>query len=339
MAKRRRLKPASQDWLSPQAPSGASAAFAADLPRAAPPPIAQVSAEAAGSAAFEELSETLRRAREEGRMVIEVPIERIEQSYMLRDRMGVGREDLESLRESIRARGQQMPIEVVDKGEGHVQRYGLISGWRRLTALHQLFDETRDPRFRTALALVRRPEDDREAYVAMVEENELRVNLGHYERARIALRTVQTGVFPDLGEALRSLFATASRSKRSKIRSFAGLVPALDPVLTHPRDLSERTGLALAKFLDETPDGTERLRKALRGRKPADAEAEAKLLLAATAPRKDTESPETGSETPAIRRSVGALSLSWDGKRRILLSGPGVDEDLLSALEGFLAGR
>ena len=339
MAKRKRLTPASEDWLS-RTPSGAAAAFASDLPRAAPPPIAQVSADAAGSAAFDELSETLRRAREEGRMVIEVPLDRIDPGYLVRDRMGVAADELDSLRESIRARGQQMPIEVVDTGDGRALRYGLISGWRRLTALQQLSEETRDPRFATALALVRRPEDDRGAYVAMVEENELRVNLSHYERARVALRTVQTGVFPDLGEALRTLFANASRAKRSKIRTFAGLVTALDPVLTFPREMSERTGLALAKFLDETPDGAERLCRALQGKTPVDAEAEAKLLLAATTRRKDTESPGTGSKSASEPKTPrGAVSLSWDGRQRILLSGPGVDAELLSALETFLSRR
>ena len=344
MAKRKRLTPASEDWLARQAPTGAAAAFAAELPRAAPPPIAQVSADAAGAAAFDEVSETLRRAREDGRMVIEVPIDRIELGYLVRDRMGVAADELDSLRESIRARGQQMPIEVVDKGETQGLRYGLISGWRRLTALQQLAEETRDPRFSTVLALVRRPEDDRDAYVAMVEENELRVNLSHYERARVALRTVQTGVFPDLGEALRTLFATASRAKRSKIRSFASLVTALDSVLTYPREMSERTGLALAKFLDETPDGAERLIRALEGRTPVDAEAEAKRLLAATAPPKDTETPGSGSKPQAAGGSgqapaASGVSLAWHGKTRIVISGPEVDAKLFAALEAFLAAR
>ena len=52
--------------------------------------------------------------------------------------------------------------------------YGLISGWRRLTALQALHAETGEARFATVQALVRRPETAADAYVTMVEENEIR---------------------------------------------------------------------------------------------------------------------------------------------------------------------
>ena len=133
-------------------------------------------------------------------------------------------------------------------------------------ALKALFAETGEARFATVQALVRRPETAADAYVAMVEENEIRLGLSQYERARVAARAVARGVFPDEEAALRALFASASRPKRSRIRAFLALYHGLDDALRFPAAIPERLGLALV----------ERLRE---GRGPAIAEA-----LAAAAP-------------------------------------------------------
>ena len=113
--------------------------------------------------------------------------------------------------------------------------YGLISGWRRLQALKALHAETGEPRFATVQALVRRPETAADAYVTMVEENEIRLGLSHYERARVAALATARGVFPTEDDALRALFATASRPKRSRIRAFLDIFHALDGVPALPR--------------------------------------------------------------------------------------------------------
>ena len=89
-----------------------------------------------------------------------------------------------ALMASLESRGQQTPIEVVELADG---RFGLISGWRRLTALRQLqADEGRGQGLDTVLALLRRPDTASDAYVSMVEENEIRTDLSHFERGRIA---------------------------------------------------------------------------------------------------------------------------------------------------------
>ena len=84
----------------------------------------------------------------------------------------------------------------------------------------------------------------------MVEENEIRVGLSYYERARIAARAAELGVFPDTASALARLFASASRAKRSKIGSFLRLYTALDDRLRFPAAIPERLGLRLARALD-----------------------------------------------------------------------------------------
>ncbi len=152
-------------------------------------PIARVAADAAGAAALEEIADTLRRARETGRMVLDLPLEAIAPDHLARDRIPAEDEEMQALRESLRAHGQRTPIEVTPlagTGPGALP-YGLISGWRRLAALRALHAETGDPRFATVQALVRRPETAAAAYVTMVEENEIRVGLSQYERARVAV--------------------------------------------------------------------------------------------------------------------------------------------------------
>lgn len=237
-------------------------------------PIARIAAETAERAALDEVVETLRRAEAEGRMVLEIPLGDIALDHIARDRVtGAGPgsargkaaeppdEDMAALIESLRAHGQRMPVEVValrgpasEAGaDGGFARgrlpWGLISGWRRLTALRALHAETGDPRFATARALVRRPGSAAAAYVAMVEENEVRLGLSQYERARIAAEAVARGVFEDEGAAIRALFAGASPAKRSRIRAFAELHRGLGGALRFPRHLPERLGLRLVECL------------------------------------------------------------------------------------------
>ncbi|WP_372887283.1 ParB N-terminal domain-containing protein, partial [Shimia sp.] len=212
MAKRKRLTPAKAEYLT--APSGLEIkAFGPQSGKVPGPPIAQVSGDAAAAAALSEVSAVLQLAREEGRMIQSLPLSAIEGAHLVRDRlagepgaMGAADEDWQALKDSLQSRGQQVPIEVLELGAG---RYGLISGWRRLTALRQLAAEqgaeqggeqrTRAPE---VLALIRRPETSAEAYVAMVEENEIRLGLSFFERARIVVQAVDQRVYDSEKQAL-----------------------------------------------------------------------------------------------------------------------------------------
>jgi ParB-like chromosome segregation protein Spo0J len=239
-------------------------------------PIAQVTGASAAAAAFEEVSAALTSARAEGRLIQRLPLDAIDAAYLVRDRLAeAAGEDLQSLIDSLRARGQQTPIEVVALEDG---RYGLISGWRRLTALQRLHRETGEDRFAQVLALLRRPAAASDAYLAMVEENEIRSGLSYYERARIVARAADLGVFADEAAALRALFAAASRAKRSKIGSFLGLYHALDARLRFPGAISERLGLALARAIAADAGFGARLADRLRKAGVETAEAEQDLL-------------------------------------------------------------
>ncbi len=278
-------------------------------------PIAHVAGDAAASAALAELTDEMATARATGRMILELPLADIDPAYLVRDRVAVDEGEMQSLMDSLRARGQQTPIEVADLGPEAVPRYGLISGWRRMQALGRLSAE--DGTARPALALLRTPQDATEAYLAMVEENEIRVGLSYYERARIAVVAVDQGVFDSEKQALQRIYHAASRAKRSKIRSFLSVVRALDGALAFPTSLGERAGLALSKALSEDAGLGARLRENLQATPPKTAEEEASMIATALRPAPIKEAPAKPAELPAgVRAQVqpnGALKLSGPG--------------------------
>lgn len=268
---------------------------------AAPPPIARVAGESAAQAALEEVAGAMTRARAEGRLVQALPLDAVDENHLVRDRIGLDEEELEPLIASIRVNGQRMPVEVTELGQG---RYGLISGWRRLQVLRRLWRETGDDRFAHVQALLRRPAEASDAYVAMIEENEIRQGLSYYERARIAARAADLGVFDSEKQALQRLFAAASRARRSKIGSFLSIYRRLDDSLRFPAAIPERLGLALAKALEERAEGAARLAADLTASPPADAAEEAARLTAFVA--------EAAAPAPSSSGGSGAANATPD---------------------------
>ncbi|MBK5927072.1 ParB N-terminal domain-containing protein, partial [Rhodobaculum claviforme] len=272
---RRRLTPL-PSHLPAQDPSAGTAEAATSRPAdRATPPIARVAGAEATAAALREVSDALAGARAEGRLALRLTLDQIEDGWLVRDRLAPEGEDFAALLASLRAHGQRTAIEVSELAPG---RYGLISGWRRLTALRALHRDTGEARFATVLAVLRRPEGAAEAYVAMVEENEIRAGLSYYERARIVARAAEAGVFPGDRAALQALFGATSRARRSKIGSFIGIYRTLDGVLRHPAAIPERLGLRLAQALEDDAQFPRRLRAGLAQAAPTTPEAELGVL-------------------------------------------------------------
>lgn len=314
------------------------------------PPIAQVSGQSAEAAALREITAGIDAARATGRMVVDVPLGDVSQGYLARDRIALDAEEIAALKASIRAHGQRTPAEITplhgagrDLSDGApAQPWGLISGWRRLRALSDLYEETGDTRFSTLRALVRPPEDAAQSYVAMVEENEIRTGLSYYERARVVAEAAARGVFPDQSAALRSMFATASRAKRSKIGSFIDLHEGLGDLLHFPAEIPERLGLALVSRL--RLEGKHRLRGALRDARPASATAELALLEKLAKPPRTADAARDVSRAKRSLRETLAPGVELrlretDGRTEIVLTGPGVDGALLARLRAALGGR
>ena len=304
----------------------------------APAPISREAADAAAMAALRELAEEVSNARAEGRFVQALPLDQVDEGWLVRDRVSVDTEALSSLTESLRAHGQRTAIEVVDHGAGAVPRYGLISGWRRLSALRALHVETGEARFATVLAVLRRPETAGDAYVAMVEENEIRAGLSYYERARIAAKAVEAGVFPSPKQALQQLYANASRSRRSKIGSFLSLYSALGDALRFPEAIPERLGLALAMRVEGEPGFAANLTRRLATTVPETAEAELAALNQALKPAAKGQGDAPVVSPKNSHKTADSVTLAFQ-KGEIRLCGPGVDAGLRDRLESWLKGQ
>ena len=285
MAKRRKLEAPSADELA-----GIEAELSGPRSGAAVAPIAQI----AGSTARRvNAPSTLdgqdaalwRQAEAEGRVLRNLPIDRIQVDHITRDRAALDPEAMEELITSVRASGVRLPVEVAALPEGG---FGLISGYRRISAVRALRDEGGNG---TVPALVREPGDLGESYARMVEENEVRAPITPYERGRIAVIAAGQGAFADTAAAVDAIFASASKAKRSKIRSFAAVHEELGDLLRHPQDLSERNGLRLAAAL--RGGFAAKLRAALEGSGAGGAGAEWSALEPVV------REAETGAPAPA----------------------------------------
>ncbi|MGR3617185.1 MAG: ParB/RepB/Spo0J family partition protein [Paracoccaceae bacterium] len=308
-------------------------------------------------------AQILREARAKGLLLETITLDAIDANYLSRDRIGQDEEELEALIASIRMRGQQTPVDVValvnpEDGLTH----GLVSGLRRLTALRRLFAETGDPKFGSVRALINRPETVQEAYMAMVEENEIRVNLSYYERAHVAVKAMNNKIYVDQRSALRGLFANTTRAKRSKIGTFITLVETFGGALYFPSAISEKLGLALARELIRDPGFADYALEQLRNTPRESAAAEVRLLAdilrarqmetaaqhcpaasvqAETPARPRIRSTEQPAKGERIHSNAGrGLRLSYTpDQNRVEITGDGVTERFIEDLQDWLKKR
>ena len=325
MAKRKRLSPASPDHPR-RAPEvkGFVDGWEGAPPTRRAAPIADVAGDAATRAALDEVSHQLSQARTEGRLITKVPLASIDVAHLVRDRVGFDADEMASLKASMAARGQQTPIELVALGG---DRFGLISGWRRIEALGQLGATE-------VLALVRAPQGAAQAYLAMIEENEIRANLSFYERARLAAEAARIGVYPTTRQAVAELFAAAPPPKRSKILKFVTLHDRLGDFLAFPSAIPERLGLALATALETDASLLPRLRDRLRKSPARDAETERRQLEQAL--RGGKKAPPA---PPAKAEELSQGLFIEPGRGRVVISGAAVDAALVAALKAWLRSR
>lgn len=303
-------------------------------PQRGMPPVARMAGDAAARSALDELAHEMHQARENGRLVMELALDAIEAQHLTRDRMAIDPEDMDALIASIRSRGQQSPIEVVALDGG---RYGLISGARRLAAFRHLKQATNNAQFDRIKALLRPASTAPDAYLAMVEENEIRSDLSFYERGRLAYEAARLGVFASPADAVKALFVHVSPSKRSKILNFVALHEALGPSLHFPEAIPEKLGLALVREIQRDPELGIRIRKGLEAETHTTAKDERALLdkalqdcgTAKTRPLKTPSTDCTPCSTVRLKGSAG----------RIVISGKGVTDRLIADLEVWLRTR
>lgn len=347
MAKRKRLTAPSAEELA-QLDEGFAAKPVPDR-LGVTAPIAQVAADTARhsspiapadrarQAATDSDAAAWRKAEAAGLVIREIPLDDIHADHLVRDRVGMDHEALAELKTSIRNGGLRMPIEVVALPDG----FGLISGWRRLSALRSLRAEGQGG-FDAIRAILRQPQELGQAYAAMVEENEVRLQLTPYERGRIAVVAAAQGAFDSMESAVDAIYAAASKAKRSKIRSFALVHEELGDLLNFGPDLSEKMGLRMASALR---DGfAAKLRMALAaGQGEGVAEEVAVLEQVLTEIEAEAAPKKTGRPSkprrPAERYGQIALAngisierVYEDGKWSIQFHGANVDVVMIDAV-------
>jgi ParB family chromosome partitioning protein len=133
----------------------------------------------------------------------------------------------------------------------------LKKGWRRLTALRQLFEETGDGAFAKVVARIdAAPGAQIDRYIDMVEENVIRDDLTFAEMAQVV---IEAAADPEVEESdaevlLSRLYGSLHKMKRSYIRSFVILLSVLGPSLKWPKAVPRNLGVEVVRWLQRGGD-------------------------------------------------------------------------------------
>ncbi len=283
------------------------------------------------------------RLKKLGLIVDLIPVRDIGVTKLTRDRSAARDPEIDELKVSITRIGLSNPIRVEEVAGG----YELIQGYRRLQAFRELWEETGDERFAAIPAgLLARGETLESLYQRMVDENLIRRDLSFAEMAELARRyvaDVQTDAV-DINAAVASLFASASRQKRSYIRHFATLLDLVGDSLRFPEAIPRALGLQLEKKLTQGELSARAVRGRLGAVSAGDPEAELGVLreMAAgtPAPRHARKAERAGAKTTLRYEGPGGMVRCTATEGSILLRAErdfsNLDREALeSALEAF----
>ncbi|MBU3032049.1 ParB/RepB/Spo0J family partition protein [Paracoccus marinaquae] len=267
-------------------------------------------------------AKAFRAAHEEGRLLEDVPINEISTDDLPRDRLDLtavaGSDEMEELKASIRVRGQKEPIEVFRTANG----YQLKKGWRRLTALRQLWQETGDERFSNAVARVADGSGSRiELYIDMVEENVIREDLSFAEMAQVAISAATDSEVEGQGadELVGRIYASLHKMKRSYIRSFVYLLEEVGEVLLSPKSVSRNLGVEVARQIQANPELSSKLRRDLAAAASADEQSTVLRRFAEGGPSKSPAAKLARTKSVKYEFHVGSSKVTARrGECRIL---------------------
>lgn len=241
------------------------------------------------------------RLKKAGLITDLIPIESIKTSKLTRDRRAGRDDELDELKESIRAVGLSNPIRVEALGQGS---YELIQGYRRLAAFRELFEETADPAYANIPAgLTARGEELELLYRRMVDENLVRRDISFAEMAQLvrAYADDPETEAADLDAALTALFGSVSRQKRSYIKHFVTVLDAFGPRLKFPEAIPRALGLQLEKRISHERGAAARMAAALTAAMAATPEAELEVLRDLSVPPRE---PRVVSPKQAARAAA-----------------------------------
>lgn len=263
-----------------------------------------------------------RQAQQEGRVLVNIPIDSIDWDDLPRDRIDLDEvaesDAMEELMTSIASRGQREPIEVYRDGSG---RYQLKKGWRRLTALRRLHQSSGGDQFASVVARVAGTEAERLGlYIDMVEENVVREDLTFAEMANVAIVAARDPAMDiqDAEQAVNALYNSLHKMKRSYIRAFVHLLEQLGPALKWPKSVARNTGAEVSRKLRNEPALVSGLKQALErcADEAAQQQVLADFLVDAVEPKKQ---PGAAPQREKFEFHVGAVKVTArNGEIRIV---------------------
>ncbi len=195
------------------------------------------------------LAHELVRLKRDGLVTERIALADVHASKLTRDRAPGEDDAMDELKESIRDIGLSNPIRVEPRADGGFE---LIQGMRRLSAFRALFDETGAEHFATIPAAIQQPDALADTYRRMVDENLVRKDISFAEMAQLARAFTEDPAHEcgDVDKAVATLFKSASYTKRSYIRAFAGLLMRLGHALDHPQAIPRNLGVDLKRRMD-----------------------------------------------------------------------------------------
>lgn len=241
-----------------------------------------------------------------------IPVSDILADAMLRDRATVAPEALQELKLSILKSGLRQPVEVFALAEGGEHAWGLISGFRRLTAFRSLAADGMK-RFADIPAFVRTPGSVARAMTEMVEENAIRAEVSAWELAQLAVTACGNGLFETVDAAVEHLYASLHRDRRRRLRGIAHLVEELEDLLVAPETHSQQRLLRLAAAV--TRGFGDVLRHALGELRHPDPEVQWRHLLPILAEAEDRALPEPRTAPDGRPRPRRILEVSQPALR------------------------
>ncbi|WP_435257223.1 ParB/RepB/Spo0J family partition protein [Thioclava sp. FR2] len=166
--------------------------------------------------------------------IAHIPLDQINADILPRDRSLPSAEEQDDLVRSIETLGLHTPIEVfgLETTADQPCPYGLISGYRRLTAFRTLGRDT-------IPALLHNPETIHAAMAAMVAENEVRSPISPWEKGRFLARLIEDDRFENIETALTALYPSATRSQRLRLKNCALVADTFHRRLMTPERLTQ----------------------------------------------------------------------------------------------------
>jgi ParB family chromosome partitioning protein len=243
-----------------------------------------------------------------------IPLAEIDQGALTRDRTALDPEPQSELEQSIAVSGLRQPIEVFPLAEPRgEQRYGLLSGFRRLLAFRTQLENTGQDRYTTIPAFVRVRRDLAASLAAMVEENEIRAGISPFERGLIAVTARNMGAFASIEEAVDGLYPNANRFKRKRLRAMAFFAEEMDGQFTAPERFSERQAERISRAINAGFGDV--IRTALEESSVKDPDHQWDLIQSILAEADDhVKKPET-SDTPGRPRRILRLRYALTVRR------------------------